>query len=131
MYHIHSKKKPVKLWKNICLIFCDFGQFNEDDPLQQNVCGAGEACLWYSWQKSAGETSFIRNLSSPPVVISRGYFVKTFDPNVFYYTGRILLHFVEFQCLIVELEDIDIKNSTNNNLALSYASIKDGTILYA
>jgi hypothetical protein len=41
-------------------ISVDLRQFNEDDPLQQNLCGAGEACLWYSWQKSAGETSFIR-----------------------------------------------------------------------
>jgi hypothetical protein len=42
------------------------GQFNENDPLQQNLCGAGEACLWYSWQKSADETSFIRQSDTNP-----------------------------------------------------------------
>lgn len=27
-------------------------EFDEADPRQQGVCGPGEACLWYSWQKT-------------------------------------------------------------------------------
>ena len=46
---------------------CDI--FDESDPLQQNFCQPGEACLWYSWQKSRSSTSFIRECFSTSILL--------------------------------------------------------------
>ena len=35
-------------------------QLDENDPSQQHLCEAGEACLWYSWQKSETDIAHIR-----------------------------------------------------------------------
>jgi hypothetical protein len=34
----------------------DCPEFNKSDPKQQKVCEIGEACLYYSWQKSDTDT---------------------------------------------------------------------------
>ena len=47
----------------------DCDTFDPSDPLQQNYCAPGEACLWYSWQKSSQTTSFIRQCFSPDILL--------------------------------------------------------------
>lgn len=47
----------------------DCASFEPSDPLQQSYCAAGEVCLWYSWQKSAQSTSFIRQCFSPNILL--------------------------------------------------------------
>ena len=43
--------------------------FDAGDPTQENFCKKGEACLWYSWQKSDTETSVIRECFSPNILL--------------------------------------------------------------
>ena len=47
----------------------DCDSFEPSDPLQQSFCAPGEVCLWYSWQKSSRETSFIRQCFSPNILL--------------------------------------------------------------
>ena len=35
-------------------------QFDRNDPAQTKTCDAGEACLYYSWQKAANDRAVIR-----------------------------------------------------------------------
>ena len=44
-------------------------EFDAGDPTQQDFCKQGEACLWYSWQKSDTETSVIRECFSPSILL--------------------------------------------------------------
>ena len=44
-------------------------EFDASDPTQQDFCKVGEACLWYSWQKSDTETSQIRECFSPSILL--------------------------------------------------------------
>ena len=43
--------------------------FDESEPLQQDFCNPGEACLWYSWQKSKSSKSFIRQCFSTSILL--------------------------------------------------------------
>ena len=44
-------------------------EFDAQEPSQQDFCKQGEACLWYSWQKSDTETSVIRECFSPSILL--------------------------------------------------------------
>merc|ERR1719150_3586438 len=44
-------------------------RFERNDPSQAGECAAGEACLWYSWERSRGRTSFVRECSSPSLFL--------------------------------------------------------------
>lgn len=43
-----------------------FDRYSED---QRNYCDPGQACLYYSWQKSSTETSAIRECFSPTILL--------------------------------------------------------------
>ena len=44
-------------------------KFDARDSSQEDFCKKGEACLWYSWQKSDTETSVIRECFSPSILL--------------------------------------------------------------
>ena len=43
--------------------------FDEDDPKQQGFCEPGEACLWYSWQKTKDDTAYVRECFSKSILL--------------------------------------------------------------
>lgn len=43
--------------------------FDETDNNQQGFCEPGEACLWYSWQKTKNKTSYVRECFSKSVLL--------------------------------------------------------------
>ena len=43
--------------------------FDGSDQSQRKYCDPGEACLWYSWQKSATEIATIRECFSPTILL--------------------------------------------------------------
>ena len=43
--------------------------FDNIEPSQRKYCDPGEACLWYSWQKSANEIATIRECFSPTILL--------------------------------------------------------------
>jgi len=43
--------------------------FDESDPSQADYCQPGEACLWYSWQKSANDVAHIRECFSTSILL--------------------------------------------------------------
>jgi len=43
--------------------------FSESDSSQQAFCQPGEACLWYSWQKSSTSTAVIRECFSTSILL--------------------------------------------------------------
>ena len=45
--------------------------FNVNDKAQMKTCDAGEACLWYSYQKSDQETAVIRECFSTGILLGR------------------------------------------------------------
>ena len=45
--------------------------FNVNDKAQMKTCDAGEACLWYSYQKSDSETAVIRECFSKGILLGR------------------------------------------------------------
>ena len=45
--------------------------FNVNDKAQMKTCDAGEACLWYSYQKSDEETAVIRECFSTGILLGR------------------------------------------------------------
>ena len=47
----------------------DCPNFNSRDTSQQKTCGAGEACLWYSYQKSSTEIAIVRECFSTSVLL--------------------------------------------------------------
>ena len=49
-------------------------EFDASDSSQQDFCKQGEACLWYSWQKSDTETSVIRECFSPSILVFWNFF---------------------------------------------------------
>ena len=51
-----------------------FGQeecpdFDPANPSHQKRCSPGEACLWYSWQKSSAEVAMVRECFSPSILL--------------------------------------------------------------
>ena len=55
--------RPVQCWSCGSLFSTDApdcSSFNSRDPAQVQTCAQGEACLYYSWKKSATESSVIR-----------------------------------------------------------------------
>ena len=44
-------------------------EFDEYDSSQQGYCKEGEACLWYSWQKSRSITAYVRECFSKSIVL--------------------------------------------------------------
>ena len=44
-------------------------EFDSSVPEQKKYCDPGEACLYYSWQKSATETAAIRECFSPTILL--------------------------------------------------------------
>ena len=44
-------------------------RFDRNDPSQAGECAAGEACLWYSWERSRGRTSFVRECFSTSILL--------------------------------------------------------------
>ena len=44
-------------------------EFDENDSTQQGYCKVGEACLWYSWQKSRTTTAYVRECFSTSIVL--------------------------------------------------------------
>jgi len=44
-------------------------EFDEYDSSQQGYCKEGEACLWYSWQKSRSTTAYVRECFSKSIVL--------------------------------------------------------------
>ena len=47
----------------------DCSSFNSRDPSQVETCALGEACLYYSWRKSARESSVIRECFPTSVLL--------------------------------------------------------------
>ena len=43
--------------------------FDQFEQSQRKYCDPGEACLWYSWQKSASEIATIRECFSPTILL--------------------------------------------------------------
>merc|ERR1719320_1805672 len=44
-------------------------EFDEYDDSQQGYCKEGEACLWYSWQKSRSSQAYVRECFSKSIVL--------------------------------------------------------------
>jgi len=44
-------------------------EFDEYDESQQGYCKEGEACLWYSWQKSRSSQAYVRECFSKSIVL--------------------------------------------------------------
>ena len=44
-------------------------RFDRGDTAQAGECGAGEACLWYSWERSRGRTSYVRECFSTSILL--------------------------------------------------------------
>lgn len=44
-------------------------EFDEYDSTQQGYCKVGEACLWYSWQKSRATIAYVRECLSTSIVL--------------------------------------------------------------
>ena len=56
--------------------------FNVNDKKQMKTCDAGEACLWYSYQKSDSETAVIRECFSTGILLGRFVFVALLQSNI-------------------------------------------------
>ena len=47
----------------------DCEAFDEDDKEQEGFCAPGEACLWYSWQKTQDTTAYVRECFSTSILL--------------------------------------------------------------
>ena len=66
---IHSNICSDQIWKILNKYLIQLQRFDRNDPSQSGECGAGEACLWYSWERSRGRISFVRECFSTSILL--------------------------------------------------------------